>query len=166
MLQYLSISGWYQQLIWQLKNSLLNICFLFLTWHFTSQFSILDRVIMILMWKNVREKISFFLQSRYLSCFWIFWSEIFSKCLTTYHILIIWWKIHVLLTKNLPPQIWLSPKNLEKFSHRRCYLLDSQSSTDQISVVFAVFHLKFSWNVFICDIFWWSGEKLRGRVQK
>ena len=74
-----------------------------------------------------------FLQSRYLSRFWIFWSEIFSKCLISYHSLIIWWKIHVLLTKNLPPQIWLSPKNLEKFSHRRCYLHDSQSSTEQIS---------------------------------
>ena len=46
------------------------------------------------------------------SHFWIFVSQIFSKCLISCHILIIWWKIWVLLTIIFSLKIWLSPSSL------------------------------------------------------
>ena len=54
----------------------------------------------------------FFFKSRYLSHFWIFGSQIFTKCLISCHILIIWWKIWVLLTIIFSLKIWLSPSSL------------------------------------------------------
>ena len=100
--------------------------------------------------KMATTKIRFFSTSRYLSHFWIFSPQIFIKCLILGYILIIWWKIWVLLTIIFYLKIWLSPESPE----RLLLPLYSQSSTEKISAVFALFHLKFSWNIFFYNIFW------------
>ena len=99
--------------------------------------------------KMATTKIRFFSTSRYLSHFWIFSPKIFIKCLILGYILIIWWKIWVLLTIIFYLKIWLSPESPE----RLLLPLYSQSSTEKILVVFALFHLKFSWNIFFYKIF-------------
>ena len=99
--------------------------------------------------KMATTKIRFFSTSRYLSHFWIFSPQIFIKCLILGYILIIWWKIWVLLTIIFYLKIWLSPESPE----RLLLPLYSQSSTEKISAVFALFHLKFSWNIFFYKIF-------------
>ena len=79
------------------------------------------------------------------------------------HISIIWGKIWVLITIICYPKIRWSLNSLSG----GCCPYDSQSSTEQISIMFAFFNRKFSWDPFlnvvffgmsfflVCRLFWY-----------
>ena len=93
-------------------------------------------------------KIRFLFQSRYLSRFWIFSTQIFIKYLILCQILIIWWKIWVLLTIIFYLKIWLSPG-----SHGgMCYPYDSHSSTELNSSFSHFLTSNFLETYFLCYI--------------
>ena len=124
-------------------------------------------------------KIRFFLPSWYLSHFWIFSFQNFLKFhfhaisyhlmpfmpfhTISCHILIIWGKFLVLITIICYPKIRWSLNSLTG----GCCPYDSQSSTEQISIMLAFFNRKFSWDPFlnvvffgmsfflVCRLFWY-----------
>ena len=97
-------------------------------------------------------KIRFFKKSRYLSRFWIFWTQIFSKYLISWHILIIWWEKWVLLTIIFPLQFWLSLRVNDPWSTPK--LKKDQGWTEYMSAVLAHLILKFSSNIIFMIYFY------------